>query len=87
MEQDMTEYMVHVVGDAELHLNSEAKSIRLGSSVVTDDPFAETAEQLGGFYLVETDNLDDLLGCRKLIAAMGDGIEVWRPVDPAERPS
>ena len=42
---------------------SEAKSIRPGSAVVTDGPFTETAEQVGGFYLVETDDLDDLLDC------------------------
>ena len=55
--------------------------------MVTDGPFTETAEQVGGFYLVETDDLDDLLDCCTIIAAVGDGIEVRRTVDPAERPS
>lgn len=76
-----------VTGGAELHQTSEARSIRPGSSVVTDGPFAETAEQVGGFYLVETDDLEDLLDCCKIIAAVGDGIEVRRTVDPAERPA
>jgi hypothetical protein len=76
-----------VTGGAELHQTSEAKSIRPGGSVVTDGPFAETAEQVGGFYLVESDGLEDLLDCCKIIAAVGDGIEVRRTVDPAERPS
>jgi hypothetical protein len=76
-----------VTGGAELHQSSEARSIRPGSSVVTDGPFTETAEQVGGFYLVETDDLDDLLDCCTIIAAVGDGIEVRRTVDPAERPS
>ncbi len=76
-----------VTGGAELHQSSEARSIRPGSSVVTDGPFTETAEHVGGFYLVETDDLEDLLDCCKLIAAVGDGIEVRRAVDPAERPS
>jgi hypothetical protein len=75
-----------VTGGAELHQSSEARSIQPGRSVVTDGPFTETAEQVGGFYLVETDDLDDLLECN-IIAALGDGIEVRRTVDPAERPS
>ena len=76
-----------VTGGAELHQSSEAKSIRPGASSVTDGPFTETAEQVGGFYLVETDDLDDLLDCCTIITAVGDGIEVRRTVDPAERPS
>ena len=76
-----------VTGGAELHQSSEAKSIRDGSTVVTDGPFTETAEQVGGFCQVETDDLDDLLDCCKIIAAVGDGIEVRRTVDPAKRPS
>lgn len=47
-----------VTGGAELHQSSEARSIRPGSSVVTDGPFTETAEQVGGFYLLETDDLE-----------------------------
>ncbi|MGZ4501294.1 MAG: YciI family protein [Nocardioidaceae bacterium] len=54
---------------------------------MTDGPFTETAEQVGGFYVVETDDLEDLLDCCTIIAAVGDGIEVRRTVDPAERPS
>ena len=76
-----------VKGGAELHSRSEARSIRPGSDVVTDGPFAETAEQVGGFYVVETSDVDDLLECCKIIAGVGDGIEVRRTVDPAERPA
>ena len=76
-----------ITGGADLHQSSDAKSIRPGSTTVTDGPFTETAEQVGGFYLVETDDLDDLLDCCKIIAAVGDGIEVRRTVDRAERPS
>ena len=42
---------------------------------------------MGGFYLVETDDLDDLLECCTIITGVGDGVEVRRTVDPAERPS
>ncbi|MGH3444112.1 MAG: YciI family protein, partial [Nocardioidaceae bacterium] len=76
-----------ITGGAELHHSAEAKSIRPGSLKVTDGPFTETAEQVGGFYTVETDDLDDLLDCCTIITAVGDGIEVRRTVDPAERPS
>lgn len=75
-----------VTGGAELHQSSEAKSIRPGSTTVMDGPFTETAEQVGGFYLVETEDLDDLLDCCTIITSVGDGIEVRRTVDPAERP-
>ena len=37
---------------------------------VTDGPFTETAEQGGGFYLVETEDLDDLLDCCTIITAV-----------------
>ena len=85
--QELTNRGHTIKGGAELHRRSEAKSIRPGSAVVTDGPFTETAEQVGGFYLVETSDLDDLLDCCKIIAAVGDGIEVRRTVDPAERPA
>ncbi len=76
-----------ITGGAELHQSAEARSIRPGSTTVTDGPFTESAEQVGGFYLVETDDLDDLLDCCTIITAVGDGIEVRRTVAPAERPA
>ena len=76
-----------VTGGAELHRSADARSIRPGSSAITDGPFTETAEQIGGFYLVESDDLDDLLDCCRIITAVGDGIEVRRTVEPGERPS
>lgn len=53
-----------VTGGAELTHSRDAKQVRRdpnGRVVVTDGPYAETAEQLTGFYLVESDDLDDLL--------------------------
>ena len=35
---------------------------------MTDGPYAETVEQLTGFYLIESDDLDDLLECCKVLA-------------------
>ncbi len=52
-----------------------------GEIVTTDGPFAETKEQLGGFYLLECADLDDAIKMASHIphAAMGGRIEV-RPV-------
>jgi len=49
-------------GDA-LHPTSAATSVRVrdGKTLTTHGPFAETTEQLGGFYLIECANLDEAL--------------------------
>ena len=51
------------VGGNALQPTATATSVRLrnGERVVTDGPFAETKEQLGGYYLVEAENLDEAL--------------------------
>ena len=59
-----------------------ATTIRIGEGgerTTTDGPFAETKEQLGGFYLIEVDNLDEALEWGKKIPARAGAIEV-RPV-------
>ena len=54
--------------------------VRDGERVVTDGPFAETKEQLGGFYLVDCANLDEAIGwAAKIPGAHYGSIEV-RPV-------
>ena len=50
-----------------------------GEPIVTDGPFAETKEQLGGFYLLECEDLDDALTWAKRIPWPGGSVEV-RPV-------
>ena len=49
-----------------LHPVATATSVRVrdGRRVVTDGPFAETREQLGGFYLIEAHDLDEALTSR-----------------------
>lgn len=66
-----------VTGGAELVPSAEAKVVRgtRDAVTVTDGPYAETVEQLGGFYLVETDDPDDLLQLCGLLSE-GDPIEV-----------
>ncbi|KNX38316.1 YciI family protein [Luteipulveratus halotolerans] len=75
-----------ITGGAELHGSSDVKLIPAGGGPATDGPFAETTEQVGGFYQVESDDLDDLLDCCQIIAALGDGIQVRRTVAQDERP-
>ncbi|EAP98411.1 hypothetical protein JNB_15643 [Janibacter sp. HTCC2649] len=74
-----------VTGGAELHRPTTAKTVRAGGGPVTDGPFAESAEQVGGFYQVKTENLDDLLECCRLLAELGDVIEVRPVVTDEER--
>ena len=76
-----------ITGGAELHATSEGRRIPRGGGPATEGPFAEVTEQVGGFYTVKTDDLDDLLDCCQIIAAVGDGIEVRRVVTPEDRPA
>ncbi len=70
-----------VAGDA-LQPTATATSVRLrgGERLVTDGPFAETKEQLGGYYLIEAESLDEALEwAAKIPSARLGTIEV-RPV-------
>jgi hypothetical protein len=61
---------------------STATSIRRDSSggfSVTDAPFAETKEALGGYYLIEAADLDDAIAVAKQVPASFGGVEV-RPI-------
>ena len=54
--------------------------VRNGETVTTDGPFAETKEQLGGYYIVECDNLDQAIeAASKIPSAVHGSIEV-RPI-------
>ena len=72
-----------VTGGAELHHSSKAKTLRTtGDGVaVTDGPFAETVEQITGFYLIDTDDLEDMLECCKVLADRETAIEVREVVE------
>jgi hypothetical protein len=70
-----------VAGDA-LQATSTATTVRVrnGKSLTTDGPFAETKEQLGGYYLVEAKDLDEAMAlAAKIPSARFGSIEV-RPV-------
>jgi hypothetical protein len=50
-----------------------------GKSVTTDGPFAETKEAIGGFYMIEADDLDAAIAIAKDVPAPFGGVEV-RPI-------
>ena len=87
-QTQMQEYMAlsqqaETRGGADLGDLSSATTVRVdnGDAVTTDGPFAETKEYLGGFYLVECDNLDDALAfAAKIPAARNGGAIEVRPV-------
>ena len=67
---------------AQLKGTEEAKTVRVsnGDTLVTDGPFAETKETLGGFYLIEADSLDEAIDWAARIPAAGSGTIEVRPV-------
>jgi hypothetical protein len=54
--------------------------VRNGEALVTDGPFAETREQLGGYFLVNTSNLDEAIDIAARIPAARKGTVEIRPV-------
>jgi len=66
-----------ILGGNALQPTQTATSIR--ADVVTDGPFVETKEVLGGYYLIEAKDLDEALEVAKLCPAPHGGVEV-RPI-------
>jgi hypothetical protein len=54
--------------------------VRNGKRLVTDGPFAETREQLGGYYLINAKNLDEAIGIAGRIPGARVGTVEIRPV-------
>lgn len=65
-----------------LHFVDMASSVRVrdGKRLVTAGPFAETSEQLGGYYLVDVGDLDEALAIAARIPAARKGTIEVRPV-------
>lgn len=61
---------------------STATSVRVrnGKRLVTDGPFAETREQLGGYYLIDAKNLDDAIAIAERVPVVSVGTVEIRPV-------
>ncbi len=77
-----------------LHPTAMATSVRVrdGKRFVTDGPFAETREQLGGYFLIDAKDLDEAIGIAARIPMARKGTVEIRPVvelaglPPDERP-
>jgi len=72
----------HYLGAGPLHSVATATSVRVrdGKRLVTDGPFAETREQLGGYYLIEAKDLDEAIGIAERIPPVSFGTIEIRPV-------
>src|SRR6266567_8129719 len=72
----------HYLAAAPLHPTSTATSVRVreGKRLVTDGPFAEAREQLGGYYLVDAKDLDEAIGIAARIPGARVGTVEIRPV-------
>lgn len=73
-----------VTGGAELHRASLARTVAPHATTATEGPWAESVEQVGGYYVVESSDLDDLVECCAILAATGDAVEVRACVDHGE---
>lgn len=71
------------IGGAGLQNTPNATTVRTavdGTKTLHDGPFAETREQLGGYYLVEADDLDDAIEIAKQIPIYREGAIEIRPL-------
>ena len=70
------------LGASPLHPVATATSIRVreGKRLVSDGPFAETREQLGGYFLITADDLDQAIAIAARIPAARKGTVEIRPL-------
>jgi hypothetical protein len=71
-----------LLGGEGLQPTSTATTVRVrdGEALTTDGPFAETREQLGGYYLLDCKDLDDAISWAAKIPGAADGSVEVRPV-------
>ena len=68
-----------ITGGLELAHSRQARTLRTaadGTTTVTDGPYAEAVEQLSGFYVVESTDLDDLIEVCKILGRGEGAIEI-----------
>ena len=70
------------LGGSQLKPTATATTVRVrnGKRLATDGPFAETKEQLGGFFLVDASDLDEAMAIAARIPAASDGSIEVRPL-------
>ncbi len=86
--QDLQSDGKYLAGD-QLQASKTASSIRVrnGKQMVTDGPFAETREQLGGFFMIEATDLDEARSIAARIPSARTGTIEIRPVVETARPA
>jgi len=74
------------IGAAPLHPSSETKCVKVreGKALITDGPFAETREQLGGYFLIDAQNLEEAIQIAARIPGARIGTVEVRPVTEVE---
>ncbi len=70
------------VAASPLHSVTTATSVRVvdGKRQITDGPFAETTEQLGGYYIIDVDNLDEAIAIATRLPPANKGTVEIRPL-------
>ncbi len=88
LDDEATDAGVFIASQA-LEPSEATRSVRIreGEVVVTDGPFAETKEQLGGFYLLECESADEAIEWATKVPAARSGRVDVRPVVEFERPA
>jgi len=78
----------HYVAGQALQPVATATTVRVknGKTLTTDGPFAETREQLGGFFMVEAKDLDEAIGLAARIPGSRMGSIEVRPILPTPQP-
>jgi hypothetical protein len=81
LREELTARRVYLNG-SQLQPTSKATSVRIrdGKDLVTDGPFAETHEQLGGYFLIEAANQDEAIRIAKQIPSAKMGTIEVRPL-------
>ena len=79
----------HYRAGSQLQPTSTATSVRVrnGKRLVTDGPFAETREQLGGYFLVEAKDLDEAIGLAERLPSVHTGTIEIRPLSETRVPA
>jgi len=77
-----------MLGGGQLQPTATATTVRVrdGKTSLTDGPFAETKEQLGGFFLVDATNKEDAEAIAARIPVAETGTIEVRPVMPSQQP-
>jgi hypothetical protein len=79
--EELQEKRIYLVGD-QLQPSTAGQTVRVrdGQSMITDGPFAETREQLGGFFFIEAANDDEAKSIAARIPSARTGAIEVRPV-------